>query len=49
MLARLRTSAKFFTIGLIVGIVFAPDSGARIRERFLNTVLGFLPGSRSDE
>ena len=49
MLARLRTSAKFFTIGLVVGIVFAPDSGARIRARLVNNLLGLLPGSRNGE
>lgn len=49
MLARLRTSAKFFTIGLVLGIVFAPDSGARIRERLINSLLGLLPGSRNEE
>ncbi|CAN5469719.1 hypothetical protein BH23CHL2_BH23CHL2_03920 [soil metagenome] len=49
MLGRLRTAAKFFTIGLIAGIIFAPDSGARMRERIVSCVRGYIPGFRSEE
>lgn len=49
MLGRLRTGAKFFTIGLIAGIIFAPDSGERVRERIVSGVRGYIPGLRSEE
>lgn len=48
MMGRLRTAAKFFTIGLVLGILFAPDSGADLRERFLARARGYLPGSLRD-
>jgi gas vesicle protein len=33
MLARMRTAIKFFTWGMLVGIFFAPESGAETRQR----------------
>ncbi|HUG15687.1 MAG TPA: YtxH domain-containing protein [Thermomicrobiales bacterium] len=33
MLTRARTAMKFFTWGLVAGLLFAPNSGADTRER----------------
>jgi hypothetical protein len=33
MLTRARTAMKFFTYGLLLGVLFAPNSGAETRER----------------
>jgi len=33
MLTRMRTAAKFFTWGMLVGILFAPRSGADTRDQ----------------
>lgn len=33
MVGRARTAVKFFTYGLLIGILFAPRSGAATRER----------------
>ena len=33
MFSRARVATKFFTYGLIIGILFAPRSGAENRER----------------
>ncbi len=32
-MSRIRTAVKFFTYGLLVGVLFAPGSGAETRER----------------
>lgn len=39
MLARMRTAVKFFTWGLLIGILFAPRSGADTRERLKGWVM----------
>jgi hypothetical protein len=33
MLSRARTALKFFTYGLLLGVLFAPNSGAETREK----------------
>ena len=38
MFSRARVATKFFTYGLIVGILFAPGSGAENRERLKSWV-----------
>jgi len=46
MISRLRTGAKFFTVGLVLGILFAPDSGSEFRERIVARLSGLMPGDR---
>ena len=46
MIGRLRTAAKYFTVGLVVGVLFAPDAGADMRERIRTRLLGYVPGGR---
>ncbi|MCX7624392.1 MAG: YtxH domain-containing protein [Thermomicrobium sp.] len=36
MLGRLRTAAKFFTWGLLIGLLFAPASGQELRHRLVH-------------
>lgn len=36
MFARARVATKFFTYGLVIGLLFAPASGAVNRERLKN-------------
>jgi hypothetical protein len=38
MLNRLRTALKFLTYGLLIGIFFAPDSGAETRRKVASWV-----------
>jgi hypothetical protein len=38
MIGRAKTGAKFFTYGLIIGILFAPRSGAETRTMAINWV-----------
>lgn len=33
MLGRMRTAAKFFTLGLLAGLLFTPRSGAETRQQ----------------
>ncbi len=33
MLSRARTATKFFTYGLLIGVLFAPGSGDETRQR----------------
>jgi gas vesicle protein len=33
VLSRARTAMKFFTYGLLIGVLFAPSSGQETRER----------------
>ncbi len=49
MIGRLRAGAKFFTIGLALGMLFAPSSGADLRERLRAQITGNLPGVRAGE
>lgn len=39
MLSRARTAMKFFTYGLLIGVLFAPASGAETRERVRDFVM----------
>lgn len=32
-MSRIRTAVKFFTYGLLIGVLFAPSSGAETRDR----------------
>ncbi|MCS7255862.1 MAG: YtxH domain-containing protein [Thermomicrobium sp.] len=45
MLARLRTAAKFFTWGLLLGLLFAPASGQELRRRLVRWCTGRLQAS----
>ena len=36
MIARTRTAMKFFTYGLLIGLLFAPRSGKETRGRILS-------------
>jgi hypothetical protein len=44
MLRNARTAVKFFTYGIIVGLLFAPQSGAETRKK----LFGMLGGSLSE-
>ena len=35
MIARMRTAMKFFTYGLLIGLLFAPRSGKETRSRLI--------------
>lgn len=39
MLGRLRTAAKFFTWGLLLGLLLAPASGQELRRRMVRWVM----------
>lgn len=47
MFGRTRVATKFFTYGLIVGLLFAPGSGAENRERLKNWIMGLAGQIRS--
>lgn len=38
MLSRLQTALKYMTYGVLIGIFFAPDSGAETRRKIVNWV-----------
>jgi hypothetical protein len=38
-MSKLRVSAKFFALGLIVGLLFAPQSGRELREQLRKRLL----------
>lgn len=38
MIARMRTALKFFTYGLLIGLLFAPRSGKETRAKLINWV-----------
>ena len=38
MFARMRTAMKFFTIGLTVGLIFAPRTGEELRRQIRNRI-----------
>ncbi len=33
MFGRMRTAVKFFTYGVLIGVLFAPQSGAQTRQQ----------------
>jgi hypothetical protein len=47
MFGRTRVATKFFTYGLIVGLLFAPGSGAENRERLKSWIMGQVGQFRS--
>lgn len=42
MFGRTRVATKFFAYGLIIGIMFAPGSGAENRERLKSWVMDLV-------
>lgn len=40
MIKHMRTAVKFFVYGLLVGLLFAPRSGAETRKELMNWVSG---------
>jgi len=46
MIGRAKTAAKFFTYGLVVGILFAPRSGAETRAAAIDWVNQTIKGIR---
>ena len=49
MVTRARIALKFFTLGLLVGLVFAPGSGVETRDRLVSAAsdaVGSLFGRR---
>jgi gas vesicle protein len=38
MIARMRTAMKFFTYGLVIGLLFAPRSGKETRGRVITWI-----------
>jgi gas vesicle protein len=46
MFGRLRAGAKFFTIGVILGLLFAPESGQEFRDQLKSRVTGKFRGSQ---
>ncbi|HWV23139.1 MAG TPA: YtxH domain-containing protein [Thermomicrobiales bacterium] len=40
MIKNMRTAVKFFVYGLLVGLMFAPRSGAENRKELMNWVSG---------
>ena len=42
MIGRLRAGAKFFTLGLLLGLFFAPESGQERREKLKARASGVL-------
>ena len=46
MIGRLRAGAKFFTLGLALGLLFAPESGQEFRGQLKSRVTGMLKGSQ---
>ena len=39
MLKRARTATKFFTYGLLIGVLFAPGSGEETRQRLKSWIM----------
>lgn len=46
MLGRLRTAAKFFTVGLAIGLFFAPRSGEQTRKQVKSAVVDTIRRKR---
>lgn len=49
MIGRLRAGAKFFTVGLALGLLFAPSSGEKLREQVRSRFSSYMPGDRPGE
>ena len=49
MLGRIRAGAKFFTVGVLVGLMFAPESGESLRQRLVSDVGSLVRSPFSDE
>lgn len=47
MFSRTRVATKFFTYGLLIGILFAPGSGAQNRERLKSWIMEQVEQFRS--
>lgn len=47
MLRNARTAMKFFVYGIIVGLLFAPQSGAELRKQIFDVFNEALGGSLS--
>jgi hypothetical protein len=39
MLTRARTATKFFTYGMLIGVLFAPGSGEETRQRIKSWIM----------
>lgn len=47
MFGKARVATKFFTYGLVIGLLFAPGSGAQNRERLKSWVMDQVDQVRS--
>jgi len=47
MFGRTRVATKYFTYGLIIGLLFAPGSGAQNRERLKSWIMEQVEQVRS--
>lgn len=48
VLARMRTAVKFFTWGLVVGLLFAPNAGSETRARLKQWARQRIPGLQAE-
>jgi hypothetical protein len=48
IIGRLRAGAKFFTLGLALGLLLAPHAGERTRAYLRERIKGAIPGVRHD-
>lgn len=44
MLSRMRVALKFFTLGMLAGLLFAPAAGAETRSRLVSSVSDAVGG-----
>jgi hypothetical protein len=45
MIGRARVAAKFFTLGVLLGVLFAPAAGADTRRRATDALSGRIAGA----